>query len=788
MDNHDRRSFPVPVTPSSSTCGCGGCACDAPASEKDAQALLHSASSHVHAHGHGHDHDHDSCGCGAACAPAVSEEPVWQTEVPVLRLRVPAMDCNVEESEIRRALASHEGIISLHFDLGRRVLSVQTEEAQWPRVESALGQLGFDSQRLAAQGVSPELERAERRRTLQRMVGALIAAVLSEGISVWTPEASWTWRAAGMALALLAIVLAGASTYRKGVAALRMGRLNINALMSVAVSGAFLIGDWPEASMVMALYALAEWIEARAVDRARNAVKGLMALAPEDAELRLPDGRWQRRPSRDITVGSSIRLRPGERVPLDGVVEEGLSSINQASITGESLPVEKGVGAQVFAGTVNVDAELIVRVTAPANDSLLERIIHAVEQAQATRAPMQRWVDQFAAIYTPAVFVLALAVALTGPWLWGWTWLASIYKALVLLVIACPCALVISTPVTVVSALASAARQGILIKGGVFLEQARRLRVVALDKTGTLTTGRPTLVATQWCIPEQERAAALAGARALASRSDHPVSQAIAAGLASSSMPLSVTRLQAEAGRGVRGEIEGRTWRLANHRWVEELRLCSPELEARMAEYEKAGQSITLLADEEQVLAFFAVADSLKASTVQALQSLDALGLTTVMLTGDNAATANAIAKAAGVAQLRANLLPEQKLEAIRELQAHQGATAMVGDGINDAPALAGADLGVAMGGAGTHIAMESADVVIMNDDLRQLPLMVRLSRRTHAVLWQNIALALGIKLVFLVLAIMDSASMWMAVFADMGASLLVVANGLRLRRPLRPQ
>ena len=535
--------------------------------------------------------------------------------------------------------------------------------------------------------------------------------------------------------------------------------------------------------MVMALYSIAELIEARAVDRARHAIGGLLALTPPMAEARQPDGSWREQRADTIARGAVVRVRPGERLALDGRVTAGHSAIDQAPITGESVPVEKAPGDEVFAGTINQQGALEYEVTAPASDTVLARIIHAVEQAQGTRAPTQRFVDRFAAIYTPTVFAIALAVALLGPWLAGWPWLAALYKALVLLVIACPCALVIATPVTVVSGLASAARRGILIKGGAYLEEARRLRHIALDKTGTITEGRPRLVARELVDDRQEQARVWQLAASLAARSDHPVSRAIAQGLHDAGT-LAVDDFGAAAGRGTNGRIHDQALVLGNHRWIEERQQCSPALEARMQAHEALGRSVSLLADDHGVLALFAVADAIKPGTPAAVAQLRALGVQPIMLTGDNPATAQAIAAQAGIGDVRAGLLPQHKLEAITALNAQApGTVGMVGDGINDAPALAAAALGFAMGQAGTHVATEAADVVIMNDDLRRVPETVRLSRRTHAILWQNIALALGIKAVFLLLAVLGSATMWMAVFADMGASLLVVFNGLRMLR-----
>jgi Cd2+/Zn2+-exporting ATPase len=693
------------------------------------------------------------------------------------------MDCAAEESEIRRAVDGIAGIRALSFQLGRRTLAMDASTADVQQAVAAIRKAGFDPQPVAqipehtAEG---DHDHGFEQAGFLRLGLALLLAVGAELVGFFAPDTQ-VWRGAGLAVAAAAIGLAGFDVYKKGLTALRRGRLNINALMTVAVTGAFAIGQWPEAAMVMALYAIAEAIEARAVDRARNAIKGLLAMAPEEAAVQQGDGSWTTLPAAQIALGAIVRVRPGERLPMDGVLTRGDTSIDQSPVTGESIPVDKAVGDPVFAGTINRSGLFEFRVTALASHSTLARIIHAVEEAQGTRAPTQGFVDRFAAVYTPTVFVIALVVALLGPWLLDWTWMQSIYKALVLLVIACPCALVISTPVTIVSGLAAAARRGILIKGGIYLEGARKLKSIAFDKTGTITEGKPRLVAHEVLAPGADRATVEAVGAALAGSSDHPVSRAIAQGLSPSA--LSVTDFKALAGRGVEARVGGTAHVLGNHRLIEERGQNTPALEATMKAHEEAGRSVTLLASAAGVLALFAVADTIKASSREAVAELKALGITPVMLTGDNQATASAIAHEAGIAEARGNLLPQDKLEAIKALQAQHGMTAMTGDGINDAPALAQADIGVAMGAAGTDTAMEAADVVVMNDDLRRIAETVRLSRATYAVLWQNITLALGIKAVFLVLAVFGNASMWMAVFADMGASLLVVANGLRLLR-----
>ncbi|MGA8138518.1 MAG: heavy metal translocating P-type ATPase, partial [Pseudomonas gingeri] len=524
-------------------------------------------------------------------------------------------------------------------------------------------------------------------------------------------------------------------------------------------------------------------IEAKSLDRARNAISGLMQMTPDKATVRQDDGEWVEREVKSIELGALVRVRPGERIGLDGEVVYGSSSVDQAPITGESLPIEKNPGDKVFAGTINQAGSLDYRVTAVAGNSTLARIIHAVEQAQGARAPTQRFVDTFAKIYTPAVFAFALAVAVLPPLFMNGLWFDWIYRALVLLVVACPCALVISTPVTIVSGLAAAARKGILVKGGVYLESGHKLDYLALDKTGTITHGKPVLTDYLVLNPLFVETAPLIAA-SLAARSDHPVSLAIAKDAQDKQWTLrDVEAFEALAGRGVRGEVGGKGYHLGNHRLVEDLGLCSAALEEKLFALEKQGKTVVLLLDASGPLALFAVADTVKASSREAIRELHALGIKTLMLTGDNIHTASAIAAQVGIDEARGDLLPTDKLQAIEELYARGHQVGMVGDGINDAPALARAEIGFAMAAAGTDTAIETADVALMDDDLRKIPAFIRLSRQTARILRQNIALALVIKAIFLAVTFLGLATMWMAVFADMGVSLLVVFNGLRLLR-----
>ncbi|MFP5466249.1 MAG: heavy metal translocating P-type ATPase [Gammaproteobacteria bacterium] len=727
-----------------------------------------------------HQHVHEEGGAAVCCASApIPTSPISAPQLTSdgvrTAIRILQMDCPTEEALIRKKLGPMSEVRQMDFNLVQRVLTVVHAPGSLEPVLEAVRSLGFQ----------PELAEAGAARTPARetpkpwwplaLAGA--AAIASEA-------ASWAGLPGTLvaALAIVAVLGSGLTTYKKGWVAIRNGNLNINALMSIAVTGALALGQWPEAAMVMVLFTIAELIEAKSLDRARNAIEGLMRLTPEQATVQQNDGSWQSVEAKSVAVGSLVRVRPGERIALDGSITSGRSTVNQAPITGESLPVDKTVGDAVFAGTINESGSFDYRVTAAASNSTLSRIIHAVEEAQGARAPTQRFVDQFARVYTPVVFAIALAVAVLPPLLMGGAWQDWIYKALVLLVIACPCALVISTPVTIVSGLAAAARKGVLIKGGVYLEEGRKLRWLALDKTGTITHGKP--VQTDFeRLDDMDEARCKQVAASLAGRSDHPVSQAVAAAAnAQGVVREAVDSFEALPGRGVKGVIGGSAYQLGNHRLVHELSLCSPDLENRLDAMERQGKTVVMLVDERRVLALFAVADTVKESSRAAVDELHRLGVRTVMLTGDNAHTAEAIARQVGIDQAHGNQLPEDKLRVIESL-ASEGVVGMVGDGINDAPALARSHIGFAMGAMGTDTAIETADVALMDDDLRKIPAFIRLSKSTHFVLVQNITLALGIKAVFLVLTLMGLGTMWMAVFADVGASLLVVGNGLRLLR-----
>ncbi|GAB3245120.1 heavy metal translocating P-type ATPase [Chitinimonas naiadis] len=691
------------------------------------------------------------------------------------QLRIAQMDCPTEEALIRKKLGGMSEVSALDFNLMQRLLTVVHRAEALPAIEAAIRSLGMTPEPLTDASeatVKPEAKQSWWPLALAGGAALAAEAVHWAGLPIWLVAV----------LSLLAVAACGLGTYKKGWIALKNGNLNINALMSIAVTGALLIGQWPEAAMVMFLFTIAELIEAKSLDRARNAIRGLLQLTPDRATVQQPDGSWLEVEAKSVAIGSLVRIKPGERIALDGALVDGQSTVDQAPITGESLPIEKTIGDTVFAGTINQAGSFDYRVTAAASNSALARIIHAIEAAQGSRAPMQRFVDQFAKVYTPVVFAIALAVAVLPPMLMYGGWFDWVYKALVLLVIACPCALVISTPVSIVSGLAAAARHGILIKGGVYLEEGRKLKWLALDKTGTITHGKPVLTDTV-LLEQVDGLDAVQIATSLAARSDHPVSLAIAeAGELAGVVLLEVGDFAALPGRGVRGVVGGVPYQLGNHRLIHELGVCSDELEAQLGALEEVGKTVILLTNGRRVLALFAVADTVKQSSRHAIQTLHSLGIKTVMLTGDNPHTARAIADQVGIDEARGDQLPEDKQLAI-QTYALEGTVGMVGDGINDAPALARADIGFAMGAAGTDTAIETADVALMDDDLGKIARFVRLSQATHAILVQNIVLALSIKAVFLILTLMGMGTMWMAVFADMGASLLVVGNGLRLLR-----
>ena len=756
--------------------GCGGCC-----------GHEHPVARDTSHHAHDHDHVHEAAAPVDAAARAAA---TGRTLV-----RIEQMDCPTEERMIRTKLGSADGVIALDFNLLERHLTIHhTVDDVTPFLE-ALRAIGMDGEVLEQRdslAAAPAEPAGISRRTWLLGIGGA-TAFGAEAIAWSLGDHAWPV----LALALASLALAGGPTLRKGWIAVRALTFNINFLMAVAVIGALLIGKWAEAAMVIFLFAVAEAIEARALVRARDAVRALTAIAPDTAELADGAGGWRDVAVDTVAVGARLRVRTGSRVPVDARIVSGRAALDESPVTGESLPVEKAIGDTILAGTIVTDGVVEAQATALTADSTLARIAGAIQEAQSQRAPTQRFVDKFSSIYTPAMMLLALAVAVIGPLVTADGWLAWTYRALVLLVIACPCALVISTPVTVVSGLAAAARRGIVVKGGVYLESGRRLRALALDKTGTLTTGRPVLDAVM--LPEGARRAvtelnattdaahlnALAVAAALDANTTHPIAVAIVQAAAAHGAvdAGSVEYLSVLPGRGVAGTLNGVRWHLGNAALVADRGFDTSAWRAAAESLQAEGMSAVTLCGANGAVALFGVRDRERPESAEAIAALRALDVTPVMLTGDDRRAAQAIAKTVGIDNLHAEQLPADKQRVVADLAEQHGFVGMVGDGINDAPALARADIGFAMGAAGTATALEAADVAIMDDDPRKLASFIRISRRTVAVLRQNIVLALGIKAVFLALAVMGDATLWMAIFADVGASLLVVFNGLRVMR-----
>jgi Cd2+/Zn2+-exporting ATPase len=565
--------------------------------------------------------------------------------------------------------------------------------------------------------------------------------------------------------------------------ALKARRLDMHVLMGLAAVGAAVIGEWAEGAAVLTLFAIAELLERGAMARARNAIAALMETAPHEARVRR-DGVETVVPVEAVALGELVRVRPGERIPLDGVVTEGASAVNQAPITGEAMPADKLPGAEVYAGSLNGHGALEVRTTSLSGNTLLARIGDAVRHAQGSRAPVQSFVDRFARRYTPAVVVLAVLIAVVPPLLGVGPWGTWLYRALALLVIACPCALVISTPVTLVSGLTGAARDGVLIRGGAELERLATVDAVAFDKTGTLTEGRPVLTDLA-PVGDGDAQGLLRLAAGVERDSEHPLAVAIVGAARDRALDLPLaTAFAAMPGKGARATVNGAPLYVGNRRMCDELGTCHDDAHAAMDRFEGEGKTAILLTSESRSMGVLAVADRIRPEARACLDALARLGVTrTVLLTGDHRASAERVARELGLTEWRAGMLPEDKLAAVRELHATGRRVAVVGDGVNDAPALAAAHVGIAMGAAGTHVALETADVALMADDLGKLPVAIARARRTLGLVRQNVAFAIGVKAVFLVLAVLGQATLWMAVAADTGASLIVIANGLRALR-----
>ena len=691
--------------------------------------------------------------------------------------KIEGMDCHEEVAILERRLKRLTGLEALDADVMGQRLRIKYDAAKLSTgsIAEAVAQTGMRAW-LEHEEPAPASASGTSRQRLLMFSGAAFALGLVSPFLGVPPHLVWV-------PFVVSIALAGVFTGRRALASLRAGVLDINVLMVIAVGGAMALGEWTEAASVVFLFALAQLLEARAMDRARGAIRALMDLAPAEAIVRR-NGHDRRVPVDDVRVGDTILVGPGEKLPLDGRVVAGDSYVNQAPVTGESLPIEKTAGDDVFAGSINGRGALDVLVTRLRRDSTLARIIHLVERAQAQRAPSQTFVDRFARIYTPAVLAIAVIVALAPPLILGGSWPTWLYRSLVLLVISCPCALVISTPVSIVSALAAAARKGVLIKGGAHLEKLASIRCIAFDKTGTLTHGRLHVVDV---LPVNgvEPAEVLRLAASLEMRSEHPIGRAIVAYAASTGItPVPVDAFQAIPGRGAEAQLGAHRLVVGSHRLFEERGLCSPQMEAALDALTARGCGSVMVAAAGTAVGVIGVADEPRESARDTVDLLRKQGIQQViLLTGDQESAGRALAESLDLDGHRAALLPEDKVTAVEELRQRHGALAMIGDGVNDAPALAAADVGIAMGVAGTDAALETADVALMADELLKIPYAIRLSRATMRNIRANIAFSIVLKGAFLALAVAGAATLWMAVAADMGASLVVIANALRLLR-----
>ena len=575
--------------------------------------------------------------------------------------------------------------------------------------------------------------------------------------------------------------------------AIRRLRPDINLLVIIAAIGASIIGEWGEASAVVFLFGVAEWLEGWADRRAQRATAALLELAPKVAFVKRDSG-FVELPVDQVTVGDTVATRSGMSIPLDGVVLTGESAVNQAPITGESVPVDKKPGDEVFAGTINGEGSLEIEVTKATGDTTLARIIRLVAEAQEQKAPTQRFVDVFARYYTPVVTVVALLIFLAPPLFMGGDWSTWLYRACVLLIIACPCALVISTPVSIVAGLTALARRGVLVKGGAHLETIGKLVALAVDKTGTITEGKPQVLGVE-LFGTATQADVLSAAAAIDEHSAHPLAKAVVAHAKAQQVTYQrASNYQARSGRGAEGVINGHAYFVGNHRFAHELGVCSAAVESRLTTIEAKGQSVVVVghrphdACKGEVLGIIAIGDTLRPNAKSAIAALHSAGVKeVVMLSGDNQRTADFIARQVGIDLARGDLLPDDKVAAVKALRDKHGVVGMVGDGVNDAPAMATANVGIAMGAAGTDAAIETADIALMQDELGKIAETIRLGRRTLGIIHFNIAFALGLKGIFLVLTLMGHASLWLAIMADTGATLLVIANALRLLGAPKP-
>ncbi|WP_305367870.1 heavy metal translocating P-type ATPase [Bacillus sp. V3B] len=684
---------------------------------------------------------------------------------------IEGMDCGSCAKSIENHLNTLPSVknVSVNFSTGKMKIEHNTNVEE---VISEVSKIGFKAS-LPSNKKSIQTNKNKNENGLVILSGVLIALGFIGSFNETSTLMSTM-------LYVIAMVISGYKPVRSAFYAIKSRSLDMNVLMSVAAIGAALIGEWLEGATVVWLFAIGNYLQTKSIERTRNSIRNLMDLAPPEAWVKV-DSEIIKKPVEEITIGDIIIVKPGDKIPLDGEIIEGESSVNQAPITGESIPVDKNIGDTVFAGTINEHGSLEIKVTKLVEDTTISKIIHLVEEAQEQKAPTEAFVDKFASIYTPVVFILALAVMVLPPLLGFGNWGEWFYKGLELLVVACPCALVISTPVAIVSAIGNAAKNGVLIKGGTFLEKAGAITAIAFDKTGTLTEGKPKVTEIKALNVSEEELLSIA--LTLEDYSTHPIAKAIV-GYANekSIQPKNGDLFKSIVGKGVQATIEGDIFYAGNLKLFEEMNGSLEDVKNHVQEIQNKGKTVVIIGTQHHVIGMITVSDTIRETTASALKALKQSGVNqTIMLTGDNEGSAKMIASEANVNRYFAELLPEDKVEAIKKLQNEGHKVAMVGDGINDAPALVTADLGIAMGGAGTDTAMETADIVLMADNLDKLPHTMKLSRKALTIIKQNIWFSIIIKVIALVLIFPGWLTLWMAVLSDTGAALIVILNAIRL-------
>jgi len=688
-----------------------------------------------------------------------------------ISLFIPDMDCADEERPIREAIESLEGVEKLKFNLIERKLTIKSTIKASTLIE-AIRKQGFMAE------ITESNTGKSRISAKSNYISVIISSVLIVigGVLEYFNISQFIYKP----IIIIGIGIGGWKIGYKGLIAAIKLRLDMNFLMFTAVVGAIIINEWVEAGVVIALFSIAQLLESKSLNRARNAIESLIKLSPKIALVKRGDIEIKV-PVEEIEIGEIVIVRPGEVIAVDGIIRFGKSFVNQANITGESVPVSLQTGDSVFAGTINSDGALEIESTSEYEHNTLSKIVKMVEEAQTGRAPIQNFVDKFSLIYTPTVVGLAVLIAVLPPLLWDGEWVNWIYRALTLLVIACPCALVISTPVTVVSALTAGARNGVLFKGGAYLEIFHKIKVIAFDKTGTLTKGKP-VVTKIYSLNEYSIDEILKYSASLESRSEHPLAAAIVEYAGQKNISIEIpSDFKSIPGSGTKGVIDGNEVYVGGHHLFKELDICDGSGHEFLDKIEDMTQTAVMVSVAHKIVGVIAIADEIKPEAVSSISKLkEESSIVTAMLTGDNTQTAKAIADEVTIDNIYAELSPEDKVNTIRKLQTDYGTVAMVGDGVNDAPALAAADIGIAMGAAGSDIALETADIALMSDDLTKLPWIYRLSKKSYGLITSNIILAIGIKAGFVILASLGLATLWMAVFADMGVSLMVIINGMR--------